>query len=126
MLYNEDTGKEELCKVSRYDIKYTSNNGNIMYVEGLNTVFNPEFYNYSKLISAILRHGMPIEYVISTIKSLDFKNNSINTWKNGVIRTLKSYLKDGETGELCPECGSKLVRVNGCVSCPNCGWSRCG
>jgi ribonucleoside-diphosphate reductase alpha chain len=125
-VFNKETEKYETVKVSRYDIKYVNSKQETCVIEGLNAVFNPEFYNYSKLISAILRHGMPIEYVISTIKSLDFKNDTINTWKNGVIRSLKTYLKDGETGELCPECGGKLVRINGCISCPNCGWSKCG
>ena len=125
-VYNEETQQTEQAKVSRYDIRYTNNNNETAFIYELNAIFNPAFYNYSKLISAILRHGMPIEYVVSTIKSLDFKNDTINTWKNGVIRALKSYLKDGETGETCPECGGKLVRINGCVSCQNCGWSKCG
>ena len=70
---------------------------------------------------------MPIEYAVSTIKSLNFDNESINSWKNGVVRILKSYLKDGEVkGEVCPECGAKIVRENGCKRCgDNCGWSAC-
>ena len=124
---NDETGLMEMQKVSRYDIRYINDKGEKVTVENLGQVFNPIFYNYNKLISGLFRHGMPIEYAVSTIKSLNFDNESINSWKNGVVRILKSYLKDGEVkGEVCPECGAKIVRENGCKRCgANCGWSAC-
>lgn len=126
MIPDEDTEEMVEKKVSRYDIKYITNDNKSVTVDGISNVFNPEYYNYSKLISGLLRHGMPIEYILSTVKSLDFKVDSINSWKNGVMRALKSYITDGVTKELCSKCGSPLHRENGCVICKNCGDSKCG
>lgn len=124
---DEDTGEMVEKKVSRYDIKYINNNGEKVIIEGLSNIFNPIFYNYSKLISGLLRHGMGVQYIIATIKSMDFKDNNINSWKNGVIRSLKTYIEDGEIkGEVCPTCKGKITRINGCKTCTNCGWSACG
>ena len=124
---DEDTGEMVEKKVSRYDIKYINNDGEKVIIEGLSNIFNPIFYNYSKLISGLLRHGMGVQYIIATIKSMDFKDNNINSWKNGVIRSLKTYIEDGEIkGEVCPTCGGKITRINGCKTCTNCGWSACG
>ena len=126
LVEDEDTGEMIEKKVSRYDIRYVDTNGKKITIEGLSTIFNPVFYNYSKLISGLLRHGMGVQYIISTIKSMDFKDNNINSWKNGVIRSLKQYLEDGEIkGESCPSCGGKISRINGCKTCTNCGWSAC-
>lgn len=126
MVEDEETGQMVDKKVSRYDIRYIDNNGEKITIEGLSTVFNPIYHNYSKLISGLLRHGMGVQYIIATIKSLNFKDNYINTWKNGVIRSLKVYIEDGEVkGEVCPSCGGKIQRINGCKSCNNCGWSAC-
>lgn len=123
---DEDTGEMVEKKVSRYDIRYINTNGKKVTIEGLSTIFNPVFYNYSKLISGLLRHGMGVQYIVSTIKSMNFKDNNINSWKNGVIRSLKQYLEDGEIkGESCPSCGGKISRINGCKTCTNCGWSAC-
>lgn len=123
---DDDTGEMVEKKVSRYDIRYTNNEGNKITIEGLSSVFNPTFYNYSKLISGLLRHGMGVQYIVSTIKSMNFQDDSINTWKNGVIRSLKVYIEDGEVkGESCPSCGGKITRINGCKTCTNCGWSAC-
>lgn len=122
---NYETGEYETKMVSRYDLVYTSEN-ETKSVEGLSTVFNKEYWNYGKLVSGLLRHGMPIQYVIKVISSLDFKDDGINSWKNGVIRALKKFTKDGETDEICPECGDKLWRESGCVVCKSCGWSKCG
>ena len=124
---DEDTGEMVEKKVSRYDIRYINNDGEKVIIEGLSNIFNPIFYNYSKLISGLLRHGMGVQYIIATIKSMDFKDNNINSWKNGVIRSLKTYIEDGEIkGEVCPTCGGKITRINGCKTCTNCGWSACG
>ena len=124
---DEDTGEMVEKKVSRYDIKYINNDGEKVTIEGLSNIFNPIFFNYSKLISGLLRHGMGVQYIIATIKSMDFKDDNINSWKNGVIRSLKTYIEDGEIkGEVCPTCKGKITRINGCKTCTNCGWSACG
>lgn len=123
---DEITGEEGVRKVSRYDLRYVNDNGEKVVVEGINTVFNQEFWNYGKLIAGILRHGMRIDFVINIIKSLSFTNDTINSWKNGIARILKSYCADGEVkGEVCPECGAKIIRENGCKRCSNCTWSAC-
>lgn len=124
--FDEDTNEVDTKLRSRYDLVYVDNNGETKSVEGLSTVFNKEYWNYGKLVSGLLRHGMPIQYVIKVISTLDLKDNLINSWKNGVIRALKRFTKDGETDEICPECGAKLWRESGCVTCKSCGWSKCG
>ena len=126
MVEDEDTGKIVEKKISRYDIRYIDKDGNKKTIEGLSNIFNPEFYNYSKLISGLLRHGMGVQFIIATIDKMDL-NDTINSWKNGVIRSLKGYMEDGEVkGEVCPNCGGKITRINGCKTCTNCGWSACG
>ena len=123
---DEDTGEVVTKKVSRYDIEYTDENGNVQVVEGLSSAFNPEYWNYAKLISGLFRHGMPPHYVAKVVESMDFKDDGINTWKNGIIRALKPWMKDEKTGDKCPKCGAELWRVSGCIQCPDCGWSKCG
>ena len=91
--------------------------------------FNPEDWNYAKLISGVLRYGMPIDQVIKLVSGLDLDNQSINTWKNGVERALKKYLPNGTKagGLTCPNCKQEtLVYQEGCLICTNCGTSRCG
>jgi hypothetical protein len=84
----------------RYDFQFTNTRGYKITVEGLSEKFNPEYWNYAKLISGVLRYRMPIEHVIKLVSSLQLKDESINTWKNGVERALKKYLGDGsETAE---------------------------
>lgn len=124
-IFNEDSGKNEIVKVSRYDIEYTMN-GETITIPGLSTIFNEEYWNYGKLISAVLRHGMPVNYVVKVVSSMDFKNDGINSWKNGVIRALKTFTKDEDLHEPCPKCGGHLRRESGCVQCMDCGWSKCG
>lgn len=109
---------------SRYDIGY-DDNGEPKIIEGLSTIFNEEFWNYGKLISGLLRHSMPVAYVIKVISSMNFKDDSINSWKSGVIRALKEFAKPIETTEKCPECGEPLWMEGGCCICKNCGYSKC-
>lgn len=122
---NEDTGVIEQVKVSRYDIEFSSNGENKI-IEGLSSIFNEEYWNYGKLISGLLRHGMPVNYVVKVITSMDFKNDGINSWKSGVIRALKTFMKDEDLHEPCPNCGGHLRRESGCIQCTDCGWSKCG
>ena len=118
--------KEKGQEHARYDFQFTDQDGYHITIEGLSRMFKKEFWNYAKLISGILRHGMPIANVVELIGKLNFDTDSITTWSNGVARALKRYIKDGtETDEVCPDCGSKLVYNSGCKSCPNCGWSKC-
>lgn len=114
-------------KIKRYDIEYVDSNGEKHIYEGLNFKFNPEFWNYAKLISSVLRHQMPIINVYKLIESLSFREEHINTWKNGVVRTIKKYIKDGEkTKDKCPNCGGdNFVFKEGCLQCMECGWSKC-
>ena len=114
---------------SRYDFQYQNKLGYKTIIEGLSYKFNPEFWNYAKLISGIMRHGMPIHKVIELINTLHFDNNSINTWKSGVQRTLKRYVEDGiiAKGQTCENCDSKaLIYQEGCLTCKDCGSSKCG
>ncbi|MBQ0016589.1 MAG: adenosylcobalamin-dependent ribonucleoside-diphosphate reductase [Bacteroidales bacterium] len=119
--------KEPGDEHARYDFQYCDDDGYLQTVVALSRMFKKEYWNYAKLISGILRHGMPIPNVVELIGKLTFDVESITTWSNGVARALKRFIKDGtETGEVCPDCGSKLVYSSGCKSCPNCGWSKCG
>ena len=118
--------KEKGQEHARYDFQYLDQDGYHITMEGLSRMFRKEFWNYAKLISGILRHGMPIPNVVELIGKLNFDTDSITTWSNGVARALKRFIKDGtETGETCPDCGGKLVYIDGCKSCPACGWSKC-
>ncbi|MBR5061620.1 MAG: adenosylcobalamin-dependent ribonucleoside-diphosphate reductase [Prevotella sp.] len=113
----------------RYDFQFENKRGYKTTVEGLSEKFNPEYWNYAKLISGVLRYRMPIEHVIKLVSSLQLKSESINTWKNGVERALKKYVVDGTVvkGQTCPQCGQEtLVYQEGCLICKNCGASKCG
>ena len=113
----------------RYDFQFENKRGYKTTVEGLSEKFNPEYWNYAKLISGVLRYRMPIDHVIKLVGSLQLKDESINTWKNGVERALKKYIVDGTQakGQKCPVCGHEsLVYQEGCLICTNCGASRCG
>lgn len=113
---------------ARYDFQYLDQDGYKVTMEGLSRLFNKEFWNYAKLISGVLRQGMPIANVISLISKLTLDSDTINTWKNGIERALKKYIQDGTKveGEKCPNCGGDLIFTSGCKQCPDCGWSKCG
>ena len=113
----------------RYDFQFENKRGYKTTVEGLSEKFNPEYWNYAKLISGVLRYRMPIDHVMKLVSSLQLKDESINTWKNGVERALKKYIVDGTKakGQKCPVCGHEtLIYQEGCLICTSCGASRCG
>lgn len=114
---------------SRYDFQYTNIRGYKTTIEGLSHKFNPEYWNYAKMISSTLRYGMPIDKVVDLINSLQLDSESINTWKNGVARALKRYVEDGTQvkGQSCSACKSEnLIYQEGCLTCKDCGSSKCG
>ncbi|RTE54598.1 adenosylcobalamin-dependent ribonucleoside-diphosphate reductase [Arenibacter aquaticus] len=114
---------------TRYDFQYKNKRGYKTTIEGLSHKFNPEYWNYAKLISSTLRHGMAIEKVVDLINSLQLDSESINTWKNGVARALKRYVADGTAakGQKCDSCSSSnLIYQEGCLTCKDCGSSKCG
>ncbi len=112
----------------RYDFQYTDRYGYTNTIGGISRLFDEEFWNYAKLISGVLRHGMPIEKTVSLIESLHLNSESINTWKTGVCRALKQYITDGTKSKgKCPSCGQEnMAYQNGCLTCMSCGYSKCG
>ncbi len=121
----DESGEE----VKRYDFQFQNKRGYKTTIEGLSYKFNPEFWNYAKLISGVLRHGMPIHKVVDTVTSLQFDNDNINSWKAGVARALKKYIPNGTIAEgtVCGECGSaNVIYQEGCLTCSDCGSSKCG
>jgi ribonucleoside-diphosphate reductase alpha chain len=115
---------------SRYDFQYQDKDGYKVTMEGLSRMFNKEYWNYAKLISGILRHGMPLPFVVQVVNTLNLESDSINTWKNGVERALKKFIPDGTAAnhESCPNCDAKnsLKYQEGCLVCKSCGYSKCG
>jgi len=115
---------------ARYDFQYEDKEGYKTTIEGLSRTFNQEYWNYAKLISGVLRHGMPIAFVVEMVSNLHLSDESLNTWKNGVQRALKKYIPDGTKveGQECPECSSTegLMFKEGCLTCSDCGYSKCG
>ena len=112
----------------RYDFQYTDRYGYTNTIGGISRLFDEEFWNYAKLISGVLRHGMPIDKVVHLIDGLHLNSESINTWKNGVQRALKQYIADGTRSKgKCPQCGQEeMAYQNGCLTCMSCGYSKCG
>lgn len=113
----------------RYDFQFLNKRGHKTTIEGLSDKFNPEYWNYAKLISGVLRYGMPIDQVIKLVGGLELDSQSINTWKMGVERALKKYIPNGTgaNGQKCPNCGQEtLIYQEGCLICTSCGTSKCG
>ncbi|MDG4951249.1 adenosylcobalamin-dependent ribonucleoside-diphosphate reductase [Weeksellaceae bacterium KMM 9724] len=115
---------------NRYDFQFIDKEGYRTTIEGLSRSFNKEFWNYAKLISGVLRHGMPINYIVDLVSDLSLYDDNINTWKNGVARALKRYIPDGTVAadKKCPSCGDPngLIYEEGCLNCKSCGHSKCG
>lgn len=118
---NKETGEK------RYDLEYVNKKGYKVTVEGLDSKFNEVYWNYAKLISGVLRYGMPVDQVVKLIKGLELDDDTINTWKNGVERAFKGFLPTTEMkGSTCPECGQEtIVMTEGCLTCKSCGYSKC-
>ena len=114
----------------QYDFMYYDADGYEVILKGLSRCFNPEFWNYAKMISALLRHDIPVENVVNIIDGLNFREESINSWKNGVIRALKNFIADGTKakGQICPNCGeaNTMEFKEGCLTCSVCSYSKCG
>ncbi|MDP2723063.1 MAG: adenosylcobalamin-dependent ribonucleoside-diphosphate reductase [Bacteroidales bacterium] len=113
---------------TRYDFQFDDRQGYKITVPALSRSFEQEFWNYAKLISGVLRHGMPLHYVIDLISNLNFPDDNINTWRNGVVRSLKRYIPDGTNAvdSMCPSCGeNSVVYEDGCLICKSCGHSKC-
>jgi len=115
---------------AQYDFHFIDRQGIQQTIHALSRSFDKEFWNYAKLISGILRHGMPLPFAVDLISNLNLDTESINTWKNGVVRALKRYIPDGTKikGETCPSCALEgtLIYKEGCIACSNCGFEKCG
>ncbi len=116
---------------TRYDFQFCNKRGFKTTFEGLSYKFDKEFWNYAKLISGVLRHGMPIEQVVNLVSGLQLDSENINTWKNGVERALKKYVPNGVKAKnmRCSntECNSEhIIYQEGCLICQSCGSSKCG
>ncbi|MCB9282826.1 MAG: adenosylcobalamin-dependent ribonucleoside-diphosphate reductase [Lewinellaceae bacterium] len=115
---------------NRYDFQFLDREGYRVTIEGLSRSFNKEYWNYAKLLSGVIRHGMPILKVVDLIEGLNVEDEYINSWKNGVIRALKKFIPDGTqaTNSVCPDCGDHdgLLYKEGCLICKSCGYSECG
>jgi len=121
-------GKSEDGK-TRYDFQYEDSHGYKTTIEGLSRTFNEEYWNYAKLISGVLRHGMPLNFVVEMVNNLHLNDETLNTWKKGVVRALKKFIPDGTkpSENTCPSCKEpSLVYEEGCLNCKSCGHSKCG
>ena len=114
---------------TQYDFQYEDKEGYKVTMGGLSRSFDKEFWNYAKLISGVLRHGMPLHYVVDLIGKMNLYDENINTWKSGVVRALKTFIVDGTkvNDQVCSECTDGcIVYEEGCLKCINCGYSKCG
>lgn len=114
---------------TRYDFQYEDSHGYKTTIEGLSRTFNEEYWNYAKLISGVLRHGMPLSFVVDMVDNLHLSEETLNTWKKGVVRSLKKFIPDGTkpAENTCPSCNEpSLVYEEGCLNCKSCGHSKCG
>ena len=114
---------------TRYDFQYEDSHGYKTTIEGLSRTFNEEYWNYAKLISGVLRHGMPLSFVVDMVENLHLNDETLNTWKKGVVRSLKRFIADGTkpAENTCPSCKEpSLVYEEGCLNCKSCGHSKCG
>jgi len=114
---------------TRYDFQYEDSHGYKTTIEGLSRTFNKEYWNYAKLISGVLRHGMPLSFVVDMVNNLHLNDETLNTWKKGVARSLKKFIPDGTkpAENTCPSCKEpSLVYEEGCLNCKSCGHSKCG
>ena len=115
---------------NRYDLQFEDKQGYRVTIEGLSRSFDKEYWNYAKLISGVLRHGMPIPYVVDLVEGLNVEEDYINNWKNGVVRALKQFVPDGTKAaeSACPSCNDAdgLIYKEGCLICKSCGYSECG
>ncbi|HXC04183.1 MAG TPA: ribonucleoside-diphosphate reductase, adenosylcobalamin-dependent, partial [Bacteroidia bacterium] len=114
---------------NRYDFRYLDNNGQSVVLPGLSRSFNSEYWNYAKLISGVLRQGMPLIQVLELVKTLHLYDEQINTWKAGVERALARFIPDGtKAGKACPQCQDPegIIYEEGCMKCISCGYSICG
>jgi len=122
--------QKEKNQRARYDFQFKDKDGYKVTIEALSRSFKKEYWNYAKLISGILRHGMPLPFAVELVSNLDLFDDTINTWKVGIVRALKKFIPDGtEVPEKkCPECGDEdgLLYKEGCLICKNCGYSKCG
>lgn len=123
-----ERSKNKKDERAQYDFTYIDKQGYEITMPALSRMFDDSFWNYAKLISGVLRHGMPLPYVINLIGNLNFPEDNINTWKNGVVRALKRFVPDGTvTDTKCPDCGEEtLIYEDGCLICKSCGHSKCG
>jgi ribonucleoside-diphosphate reductase alpha chain len=115
---------------SRYDFRFIDKYGYPNTVGGISHMFNQAYWNYAKLISGVLRNGLPVEEVVHLVSSLELDSQTINNWRTGVERALKRYIPNGTkdtSGTECEKCGAKnLVYQEGCLLCMSCGYSKCG
>ncbi len=121
--------KKTVNSETQYDFIYENETGELKTIEGLSSCFNQEYWNYAKLISGVLRHGMPLDQVVDLVEHLKLDSDTINTWKSGVSRTLRRYIKNGiaPPDKKCPACDDPdgLIYEEGCLKCKSCGHSAC-
>lgn len=112
--------------IKRYDFEYIDSYGYINRLGGLSRIFSEEYWNYAKLISALLRGNTEIHKVLKIIDGLYLPSDTLNTWKQGIKRALKEFVEDGEIShEICPNCKTKKVYEGGCSICKSCGDTKC-